>query len=243
MKAVLFRQHGGPEVLEYTDFPTPEPKPGEALIRLRAAALNRMDVLVRNGWIDRPFIDARTEGWEDGGGIRRDFPSETQRIVTESNGSSWKQHHYFSEEREIWSKFVISDEGAHMAMQRNRAKFGPVTNDSTIDFSPPMLVGLADPEVGRSWSGKWRGKTSGSFAARIVDHRRMQIGRESIEVWGYELRLELRGELDGSVFARVMYSPEHALTVQEHYTQDIQSERGRYRAEWRMTLQSTTPQR
>ena len=50
MKAVLFRQHGGPEVLEYTDFPTPNPKPGEALIRLRAAALNRMDVMVRNGW-------------------------------------------------------------------------------------------------------------------------------------------------------------------------------------------------
>ncbi|SRR6266498_3836790 len=50
MKAVLFRQHGGPEVLEYTDFPTPEPKPGEALIHLHSAALNRMDVMVRNGW-------------------------------------------------------------------------------------------------------------------------------------------------------------------------------------------------
>jgi len=50
MKAVLFRMHGGAEVLEYTDFPTPEPKPGEVLIRLRAAALNRMDVMVRNGW-------------------------------------------------------------------------------------------------------------------------------------------------------------------------------------------------
>lgn len=51
MKAVLFRQHGGPEVLEYTtDFPTPEPKLGEALIRLRAAALNRVDITVRKGW-------------------------------------------------------------------------------------------------------------------------------------------------------------------------------------------------
>jgi NADPH:quinone reductase-like Zn-dependent oxidoreductase len=50
MKAVLFRQHGGPEVLEYTDFPAPEPEPGEALIRLRAAVLNRVDVMVRNGW-------------------------------------------------------------------------------------------------------------------------------------------------------------------------------------------------
>src|SRR5512138_3635038 len=61
MKAVLFRQHGGPDVLEYTDFPSPEPKPGEALIRLHAAALNRMDVLVRNGWpglkLEMPHID------------------------------------------------------------------------------------------------------------------------------------------------------------------------------------------
>ncbi|MDL1910392.1 zinc-binding dehydrogenase [Chloroflexi bacterium CFX6] len=50
MKAVLFHKHGGPEVLEYADFPEPEPKPGEALIRLHAAALNRVDVLVRIGW-------------------------------------------------------------------------------------------------------------------------------------------------------------------------------------------------
>jgi len=50
MKTVLFRRHGGPDVLEYTDFPAPEPKAGEALVRLHAAALNRMDVMVRNGW-------------------------------------------------------------------------------------------------------------------------------------------------------------------------------------------------
>lgn len=50
MKAILFHKHGGPEVLEYSDFPTPQPKPGEALIKLHAAALNRMDVFVRNGW-------------------------------------------------------------------------------------------------------------------------------------------------------------------------------------------------
>jgi NADPH:quinone reductase-like Zn-dependent oxidoreductase len=37
-------------VLEYSDFPTPEPKAGEALIRLHASALNRVDVFVRNGW-------------------------------------------------------------------------------------------------------------------------------------------------------------------------------------------------
>ena len=50
MKAVLFHRHGGPEVLEYTDFDTPEPGPGQVLVRLRAAALNRLDLWVRNGW-------------------------------------------------------------------------------------------------------------------------------------------------------------------------------------------------
>ena len=61
MKAVLFQEHGGPEVLQYTDFPTPEPKSGEALVKLRAASLNHMDVTVRNGWpglkLELPHID------------------------------------------------------------------------------------------------------------------------------------------------------------------------------------------
>lgn len=50
MKAMLFHTHGGSEVLEYADFPNSQPKPGEVLIRLRAAALNRVDIFVRRGW-------------------------------------------------------------------------------------------------------------------------------------------------------------------------------------------------
>ena len=61
MKATLFHDHGGPEVLEYTEFPTPESKPGEVLVRLRAAALNRLDIFVRNGWpglkLEMPHIN------------------------------------------------------------------------------------------------------------------------------------------------------------------------------------------
>ncbi|RPI78468.1 MAG: alcohol dehydrogenase, partial [Chloroflexi bacterium] len=50
MKAVLFHNHGGPEVLQYTDFPTPDPGAGEVLVQLKAAALNRLDLWVREGW-------------------------------------------------------------------------------------------------------------------------------------------------------------------------------------------------
>lgn len=50
MKAVVLHEHGGPEVLTYTELPTPEPAAGEAQVKLEAAALNRMDIWVREGW-------------------------------------------------------------------------------------------------------------------------------------------------------------------------------------------------
>lgn len=50
MKAVFFKTHGGPEVLEYGEIPMPEPGPGEVLLRLKAAALNGLDLWVRRGW-------------------------------------------------------------------------------------------------------------------------------------------------------------------------------------------------
>lgn len=68
MKVVLFHKHGGPEVLEYSDLPTPQPGPGEVLVELKAAAVNRLDKWVRDGWpeikIEYPHIPGA-----DGSGI------------------------------------------------------------------------------------------------------------------------------------------------------------------------------
>ncbi len=49
MKAVIFEQHGGLEVLKLTEVPNPQIKPNEVLIEVRACALNHLDVWVRNG--------------------------------------------------------------------------------------------------------------------------------------------------------------------------------------------------
>ena len=184
-----------------------------------------------------------TRGFESAGGTRRSFPSESQRIVTLDGDRGWSTHHYFSEQREIWSRFVIADDAAHMAYQRNKVVFGPVTNDSSITFSPPMLVGPIPERVGESWHGSWEGKTYGDYEGRIFEHGRMNVGGESVEVWGIELDIRLRGEQSGRVQAKVWLAPEHTLTVREEYVQDVKADVGNYHAEWSMTLKSLQPAR
>jgi NADPH:quinone reductase-like Zn-dependent oxidoreductase len=49
MKAVRFHAHGGPDVLRLEDVEEPTPGPGEALVRVRACALNHLDLWQRRG--------------------------------------------------------------------------------------------------------------------------------------------------------------------------------------------------
>jgi len=95
MKTVLFHRHGGSEVLEYTDFPTPEPGAGEVLVRLEAAALNRLDLWVRQGWpgikLQYPHIpgaDGAGEVAAVGEGVTTWSPGD--RVVINSNLSCGK---------------------------------------------------------------------------------------------------------------------------------------------------------
>lgn len=49
MKATIFKQHGGPDVLEYADVPDPAIRANEVLVEVKACAMNHLDVFVRNG--------------------------------------------------------------------------------------------------------------------------------------------------------------------------------------------------
>jgi NADPH:quinone reductase-like Zn-dependent oxidoreductase len=56
MRAIAFHEHGSPDVLKLADFPDPIPGPGQVVVRLEAAALNRLDMAIRKGL---PGIDLK----------------------------------------------------------------------------------------------------------------------------------------------------------------------------------------
>ncbi len=55
MKAVRIHAYGGPDALRLETVPRPEPGPGELQVRVRAAAINPLDVPMRSGGVERVF--------------------------------------------------------------------------------------------------------------------------------------------------------------------------------------------
>ena len=79
MKAMLYHRSGGPDVFRYVDVPDPVPGPGDVVVDVAAAALNRLDVLQRNGWYHMPgFTFPHIAGMDVSGVV-----SEVGTAVTE----------------------------------------------------------------------------------------------------------------------------------------------------------------
>jgi NADPH:quinone reductase-like Zn-dependent oxidoreductase len=69
MLAVRIHEDGGPEVLQLEEVPDPVAGPGEVLVRLRASALNHLDVWIRRGL---PSVPKPRILGADGAGVRVD---------------------------------------------------------------------------------------------------------------------------------------------------------------------------
>src|SRR5256885_15524453 len=76
MKAVRIHAPGGPEVLKYEDVPEPQPKAGEAVVKVDAAGLNYIDVYYRSGHYKAEL--PMTLGLEAGGTVTAGGPNVTQ---------------------------------------------------------------------------------------------------------------------------------------------------------------------
>ncbi len=79
MKAVRFHRHGGPEVLQYEEAPDPKPSSDEALVRVKACALNHLDLWARNG-LPRVKIPLPHISGSDISGVVEWVPKEETRF-------------------------------------------------------------------------------------------------------------------------------------------------------------------
>jgi len=76
MKAIRIHAPGGPDVMKLEDAPEPQPKPGEAVVKIEAAGVNFIDVYQRSGLykLEMPL----TLGLEAGGTVTAVGPGVTE---------------------------------------------------------------------------------------------------------------------------------------------------------------------
>jgi len=79
VKALYFEEHGGTDRLIYGDRPEPEPGAGEVRVRLRASALNHLDLFVLGGMPGVP-VGLPHIGGADGAGVVEDVGESVEGV-------------------------------------------------------------------------------------------------------------------------------------------------------------------
>jgi hypothetical protein len=181
------------------------------------------------------------DGYEEAPGVHRQLPKRSSRIITHEGNNNWTEHHIFSEQREQWFGLGISDEGVFTRTVRNRVEFGPVEEDATIVYNPPMFVSRFPMTVNNAWDGSWKGKTSGEYQAKCFERGFLTIGGERVEVFATEVKMEMRGDVEGTATVRSWVSPEHRLVVKQYQETRVTSGPGEYHSEWTGQLTSLDP--
>jgi len=82
LKAIVIREFGGPNVMKLEEVATPEPGPGEVLIKVHAVSVNRtLDIKVRAGQYARPVKLPLVPGVDPSGVVVKLGPGVTERKV------------------------------------------------------------------------------------------------------------------------------------------------------------------
>jgi NADPH:quinone reductase-like Zn-dependent oxidoreductase len=145
LKAVFFAKHGGPEVLQYGDFPDPAHSASQVLIEVKAAALNHLDIWVRNGLPGIPIPLPHIPG-SDACGVVLDPGSakhlkKGQRVIV-SPGQLLPHHPEFLQGRDSYSpEFKV------MGLQTQG------TYAEKVSVDPEFAIPVSDRYSFEEWAG------------------------------------------------------------------------------------------
>ncbi len=116
MKAIRIHEHGSVEVLKIDDLSTPDIQPDEVLVKIRTAALNHLDIFVRNGipGVPLPLImgsDGAGEIVDTGKLVRNEYDFRPgDEIITVPIRSCGKCGYCLSGEENLCREFKIPGE-------------------------------------------------------------------------------------------------------------------------------------
>ena len=185
MRAAFFKEHGGSDKIQYGDYADPQPGPGEALVRVRACALNQVDMLLLDGRFPPPDGLPHVNGCEVAGTVESDGVkgvAKGQRVVVFPGFSCGRCEYCLRGERTVCLRYGYL--GAHKDGGYAELVKVPVANlvalDETISFeaaaSLPLaaltswhaLVAQADVKPGQTVLVHAAGSGVGSAAIQIA---------------------------------------------------------------------------
>jgi NADPH:quinone reductase len=183
MKAIVLRETGGPERLEYAEAPDPQPGDGQVVVRVRAAGVNFLDVLVRQGRYPQapplPTIPGAEVAGEvdgrrvmalpsqDGGGYAELVAVDEERLVPLPEGASFEEG----------ASFLLTFLTAWIPLTR-QARVGP--GSTVLVHAAAGGVGSASVQVARHLGARVVGTASSEEKRARV----LELGAD--EVYGYD---------------------------------------------------------
>ena len=167
MRAVIIARAGGPEVLEVHERPTPIPRAGEILVRVRGTAVNRADLLQRQGLYPAPpgapadipgleyagevaAIGTGATRWKEGdrvfgitgGGAYAEFVTvDAETAARIPDGLDWK------EASAVPEAFITAHDALVVQAHVQRG-------ESVLIHAVGSGVGLASAQVAAAWGAK-----------------------------------------------------------------------------------------
>lgn len=146
MKAIRVESWGGPEALAYAEVARPEPKRGEALVRIEAAGVNYIDVYHRTGLYPLPL--PFTSGVEGAGTVEAVGPDvsevkEGDRVAYAMTPGSYAEYASVPAARLVKLPEGVSTQDAAAAMVQGMTAHYLVTSTCPLKSGDAVLVHAA----------------------------------------------------------------------------------------------------
>ncbi len=151
MKAIRVEHTGGPEVMHLAEVPAPQPKPGEALIRVSIAGVNSIDGNFRDGSFRTPlpFIPGQEgTGIVEAVGAQAKLVKAGDRVAWSGTLGSYAEYVSVPEDRLVPLPPSISDEQAVAAMMHGLTAHYLVNDAHKLKAGETALVHAAAGGVG-----------------------------------------------------------------------------------------------